>query len=261
VQRLQGEEARDMTLDARLFAACEAETKGEGPCAGVAAGGGRLRACLEKEAAAQKVRLALWKARSAGAAASKVGAAAGAAGTAANGAAGAAGAAGAEAHPPASLSRVSAECVKQLHESELVRADSIALHPGLQRACAADRERLCPGVPARGGAVMSCLSAHHADTLLAPECRAKLHEYTARQLSDFRLNPVLVAACAADIVNSSCGALRLGGGQVLGCRLEPSPAPAPSTSPAPSPSPLTLTLTPTPTPNPHPSLNPSPNPG
>ena len=67
---------------------------------------------------------------------------------------------------------------------------------------------------------MSCLSAHHADTLLAPECRAKLHEYTARKLSDFRLNPVLVAACAADIVNSSCGALRLGGGQVLGCLLE-----------------------------------------
>ena len=54
VQRLQSDEARDMTLDARLFAACEAETKGEGPCAGVAAGGGRLRACLEKEAAAQK---------------------------------------------------------------------------------------------------------------------------------------------------------------------------------------------------------------
>ena len=46
---------------------------------------------------------------------------------------------------------------------------------------------------------MSCLSAHHANTLLAPECRAKLHEYTARQLSDFRLNPVLVAACAADM--------------------------------------------------------------
>ena len=82
---------------------------------------------------------------------------------------------------------------------------------------------------------MSCLSAHHADTLLAPECRAKLHEYTARQLSDFRLNPVLVAACAADIVNSSCGALRLGGGQVLGCRLEPSPSPAPSPSPQPQP--------------------------
>ena len=54
VQRLQSDEARDMTLDARLFAACEAETKGEGPCASVAAGGGRLRACLEKEAAAQK---------------------------------------------------------------------------------------------------------------------------------------------------------------------------------------------------------------
>ena len=86
------------------------------------------------------MRLALWRARSGGVAASKVGAAAGAA-------AGAAGAAGAEAHPPASLSRVSAECVKQLHESELVRADSIALHPGLQRACAADRERLCPGAP------------------------------------------------------------------------------------------------------------------
>ena len=84
------------------------------------------------------MRLALWKARSGGVAASKVGAAAGAAG-----------AAGAEAHPPASLSRVSAECVKQLHESELVRADSIALHPGLQRACAADRERLCPGAPCR----------------------------------------------------------------------------------------------------------------
>ena len=54
VQRLQSDEARDMTLDARLFAACEAETRDEGPCAGVAAGGGRLRACLEKEAAAQK---------------------------------------------------------------------------------------------------------------------------------------------------------------------------------------------------------------
>ena len=107
---------------------------------------------------------------------------------------------------------------------------------------------------------MSCLSAHHADTLLAPECRAKLHEYTARQLSDFRLNPVLVAACAADIVNSSCGALRLGGGQVPGCRLEPSPAPAPSLSPAPSPPSLTLILTPTPTPNPHPSPHPSPSP-
>ena len=92
------------------------------------------------------MRLALWRARSGGVAASKVGAAAGAAGAAANGAAGAA---GAEAHPPASLSRVSAECIKQLHESELVRADSIALHPGLQRACAADRERLCPGAPCR----------------------------------------------------------------------------------------------------------------
>ena len=91
---------------------------------------------------------------------------------------------------------------------------------------------------------MSCLSAHHADTLLAPECRAKLHEYTARQLSDFRLNPVLVAACAADIVNSSCGALRLGGGQVLGCLLEPT---------------LTRTLTPIPNPNPHPNPYPQPS--
>ena len=101
-----------------------------------------------------------------------------------------------------------------------VRADSISLHPGLQRACAADRERLCPGVPASGGAVMNCLAAHHSDTLLAAECRAKLHVYTARQVTDFRLNPALAAACAADIVNSSCGALRLGGGQVLSCLLE-----------------------------------------
>ena len=67
---------------------------------------------------------------------------------------------------------------------------------------------------------MNCLAAHHSDTLLAAECRAKLHEYTARQVTDFRLNPALAAACAADIVNSSCGALRLGGGQVLGCLLE-----------------------------------------
>ena len=198
VQRLQSDEARDMTLDARLFAACEPETKGEGPCASVAAGGGRLRACLEKEAAAQKappamctgadlgpsrgllapafalalapatgtgpwhwalalasgtgpdpdpdrgqVQLALWKARTSGALGGRAagmrslrdklspllgGTAASAVGAAANAAVGAAmdatGAAGAAAHPPASLSRISAECVKQLHESELVRATS-----------------------------------------------------------------------------------------------------------------------------------------
>ncbi len=109
---------------------------------------------------------------------------------------------------------------KQLDESSLVRADSISLHPGLLKACAADKERLCPGVRPVEGAVMSCLALHADDTLMADECREKLADFTAKQGTDFRLNPALAAACRQDILSSPCGSLKLGGGKVLACLLE-----------------------------------------
>ena len=96
------------------------------------------------------MQLALWKARTSGAMGGRAagmrslreklapllgGMAASAVGAAADAAVGAVvGAAGAAAHPPASLSVISAECGKLLHESELARTTSTTPHPHVPRA-------------------------------------------------------------------------------------------------------------------------------
>ena len=193
VARVQRDEAVDMTLDARLYAACEVESK-DGPCSEHKTGEGALRSCLEGEMRIQKMRHSEYRSHHCPGHE-------------------------AECAVPANLTTVSNGCGRLLIESTLVRADSIELHPGLEAACSHDRQRLCASVKPGGGALMACLAAHSEDGEIAAACKAKLHGLKQQMAGDFRLNVKLSAACSTDIL-TFCKNVKVGSGRVNTCLLE-----------------------------------------
>ncbi|HUI24682.1 MAG TPA: hypothetical protein VL403_01260 [Candidatus Kryptonia bacterium] len=81
---------------------------------------------------------------------------------------------------------------------------SAASHDG---PCAADAQKLCPGVPAGGGRIKKCLREHQAD--LSDACKARIQQALAERKGPHH-------ACAAD-VEKFCQGVPAGGGKIAQC--------------------------------------------
>lgn len=81
-------------------------------------------------------------------------------------------------------------------------------------ACKADIERLCPGVPHGGGAVLDCLKQKESE--LSPECREDMAEH--RQRAQQRID-ALKASCKDDLARF-CADVEAGRGGLARCLRE-----------------------------------------
>ena len=94
--------------------------------------------------------------------------------------------------------RLTWECRDEVFRQDVENADDLRLNGGLFRTCLPDKRAFCASVPPGHGAAQACLEAARHKPGFTPACRDALDALLARRAADFRLDPGLRAACAAD---------------------------------------------------------------
>ena len=100
--------------------------------------------------------------------------------------------------------RLSWECRDEVFRQDVENAGDVRLSASLFKACLPDKKRFCASVPPGHGAAQACLEASRAKPSFSAACRSSLDAVLARRAADFRLDPDLRTACAAD-AETLCG--------------------------------------------------------
>lgn len=112
--------------------------------------------------------------------------------------------------PPGKLSW---ECREEVFRVEVEAAGDLSLSGRVFAACLGAKKAFCADVPPGNGRAIACLEAaaqrkaqhaEHAATPFPPACKAELDALAAKRATDFRLDPALRTACAAD-ADALCG--------------------------------------------------------
>lgn len=96
------------------------------------------------------------------------------------------------------------DCQEELLRQEVEDSDDIRLNVKLFKACRADQQAFCKGVPYGANRVKDCLEGKRDDPDFSSECKDELEKMMARRAADFRLDASLRDACAEDI-KAVCG--------------------------------------------------------
>jgi Golgi apparatus protein 1 len=106
-------------------------------------------------------------------------------------------------------------CRAALNDHLALAVEDVRQLHGLNRDCAQDRARLCPGVLPGKGRVVGCLQNNRA-RVREPQCRRQLLRLMGLSVGDWRLDYALREACESD-VRKQCSHVRPGGGRVHSC--------------------------------------------
>eukprot|EP00271_Cylindrocystis_brebissonii_P019065 TRINITY_DN562_c0_g3_i1.p1 TRINITY_DN562_c0_g3~~TRINITY_DN562_c0_g3_i1.p1 ORF type:complete len:1830 (+),score=464.44 TRINITY_DN562_c0_g3_i1:323-5812(+) len=88
-------------------------------------------------------------------------------------------------------------CKKEVFNFEQQMVADVQLDVPLQKACAADLERLCPRVSKDHSRTLACLRSHRDE--LAEACKEEEMRFSIMEASDIRLTPTLMNACGQEL--------------------------------------------------------------
>ncbi|KAK9820440.1 hypothetical protein WJX72_010380 [[Myrmecia] bisecta] len=117
---------------------------------------------------------------------------------------------------------LSYECRATLFDQEVRMAEDIDFKYPMKRACSAEIQKLCVGIPHGHARVIRCLQDFLDDSEMSAECKEEVQRDMIRSNEDYRLNYRLNKACQTDIeqlCSDECSPF-LGqacGGRVLRC--------------------------------------------